>query len=141
MGIEFDYLFISKLILDRKAIKLLCLDFSNNPDSHLPFIYAMQIMRSSLLLHVESIVKVCIKHLSAVFFFFFFFLIIRNSFHFQFHSYVHLVCFCVTKLIYSFKKNAANKTNQYFTSIKLLFILLIIILPTFCESYGAAAQD
>ena len=99
----------------------------------------MQIMRSSLLLHVESIVKVCIKHLSAVFFCFF--LIVRNSFHFQFHSYVHLVCFCVTKQIHSFKKNAANKTNQYFTSIKLLFILLIFLLPTFCEGYRAAARD
>ena len=65
-----------------------------------------------------------------------FFLIIRNSFYFQFHSYIHLVCFCVTKQIHSFKKNAANKTNQYFTSIKLLLILLIFLLPTFCEGIG-----
>ena len=36
----------------------------------MPFNYAMQIMRSSLLLHIESIVKVCIKHISAVLFVF-----------------------------------------------------------------------
>ena len=98
-------------------------------------------MQSSLLLHVESIVKVCIKHLSVVFFVFFVFqsseiALISNStvtfIWFAFvlpNKYIHL------------KKNAANKTNQYFTSIKLLIILLIFLLPTFCEGYRAAAWD
>ena len=53
-----------------KPSNFCALIFPITQNSHLPFNYAMQIMQSSLLLHVESIVKVCIKHLSVVFFVF-----------------------------------------------------------------------